>query len=211
MSANFTDIKVIGGIYHTNTGDGISTAGASHIDVSGATCRNNTGDGIQGTNLYLSVLYGNHLRDNGAWGINCAGTAPSGCFIAENVFDTNTSGTITGGVNGGRYEEGSWTPSPTNLTVVGTPTYTGEYTRIGRMVFGTLLVSSTTTTASTADSTYFSGLPYTVGRNATCQAVINSGTVSAGNGILPATTNNRVYTPTWAATANTTVTFNYRV
>ena len=93
------------------------------------------------------------------------------------------------------YQERDWTPVPTNLTVVGTPTYTGRYIKIGKQIFWTLKIESTTSTASTANSTYFSGLP-----NAATQAVcgaVNSNVVSYGNGYVE--TNGRVYSPTWSA------------
>lgn len=104
------------------------------------------------------------------------------------------------------YGEGSWTPTPTNLTVVGTPTYTGTYIKFGRVVFCVLRVTSTTSTASTANSTNFSGLPFSVERVCTCQAA-NTSVVSYGDGLVY--TDNKVYTPTWTATADVVVTFTY--
>lgn len=97
------------------------------------------------------------------------------------------------------YEEGNWTPTPTNLTVVGTPTYTGRYTKIGRLVFVTLLVTSTTSTASTAGSTYFSGLPFTPATVGTAGFANADATNSYGTNLL--FTDGRLYCPTWAATA----------
>lgn len=104
------------------------------------------------------------------------------------------------------YQTGTWTPAPTNLTVVGTPTYTGTYTKIGRRVFCELHVVSTTTTASTANSTAFSGLPYPVTRPSVNMACSIAGQ-SFGNCVT--FTDNNVYTPTWAANANVYVTFSY--
>lgn len=94
------------------------------------------------------------------------------------------------------YQERDWTPVPTNLTVVGTPTYTGRYIKIGKQIFWTLKIVSTTSTASTANSTFFAGLPAAVNQ-AVCGAV-NSNVVSYGNGYVDTTGN--VYTPTWGAT-----------
>lgn len=96
------------------------------------------------------------------------------------------------------YEEGNWTPTPTNLTVVGTPTYTGRYTKIGRLVFVTLLVTSTTSTASTAGTTYFSGLPFTPATVGTAGFANADATNSYGTNLL--FTDGRLYCPTWAAT-----------
>lgn len=106
------------------------------------------------------------------------------------------------------YEEGTWTPSPTNLTVVGTPTYAGVYTKIGRLVHCTFSATSTTSTASTANTTYFTGLPFTPARSAACHAANNS--VNGGVGILDAGSS-RVYTPTWGAAAAAYCSFTYEV
>ena len=102
------------------------------------------------------------------------------------------------------YEEGTWTPTPANFTVVGTPDYSGRYTIIGNMVFITVSISSTTTTAATAGTSYLS-LPVAVlaTQNSTVTAA------SASSGAPPAAgygvgwidaTNDRIYVPTWAAT-----------
>ena len=98
------------------------------------------------------------------------------------------------------YEEGSWTPVPTNLTVVGTPTYTGFYTKIGRFVHLTLLVESTVTTASTAGSTTWAGLPFSIVVDGLIMAVDANNQTSYGNGLMAAA-NGLIYSPTWAATA----------
>lgn len=109
------------------------------------------------------------------------------------------------------YEEGTFTPVPSGLTVVGTPTYTGYYTRIGRMLYFSMKISSTTTTTSTADATTFSasGFPVIVnngGAYGTCTAVNMGNTGSLGVGQIVysggATT---IFTPTWTAVANVLV------
>lgn len=98
------------------------------------------------------------------------------------------------------YVEGTWTPSPTNLTVVGTPTYTGTYTRVGRLVTLFLKVSSTVTTAATLNSTYFSGLPFTPALGAASSSVGES-VENYGSGLI--FTDSKWYMPSWAAVANT--------
>ncbi len=106
---------------------------------------------------------------------------------------------------------GSWTPSPTSLTVVGSPTYTGKYTRIGNLVFCYLQVHSATSTAATAGTTYFTGLPFAPAFDSTCSA-FNEGTaigVSSPGGVYAS--NSRVYVPTWGAAADIVVTFIYLV
>lgn len=107
------------------------------------------------------------------------------------------------------YSEGTWTPSPVSLTVVGTPTYTGKYVRIGRFVHITLYVSSTTTTQSTAVTTNFTGLPWAAdayGGNGSCSNA--SSAASYGGGSLLAST---MYMPTWAAVANVVCTYTYQM
>ena len=99
------------------------------------------------------------------------------------------------------YEEGTWTPSPTGLTVVGTPTYAGKYTKIGNCVTAMMTAQATTSTASTAGSTYFSGLPFapviyasTSINNANNQTSIGCGSINSGL--------SRYYTPTYSSGAN---------
>jgi len=113
------------------------------------------------------------------------------------------------------YEEGTWTPSPTNLTVVGTPTYTGKYTRIGRQVTCIACIDSTTSTTATAGSTSFSGLPFTAaavaGNNGGNGIVVDTNTVTqVGSGYI-FTANNRFYVTGWTATANIVMSFTYFV
>ena len=108
------------------------------------------------------------------------------------------------------YEEGTWTPSWTSLTVVGTPTYSGTYVKVGKNIFCQLTIASTTTTASTANSTSFTGFPFSmstgVGNYSTITAVNNGSVVSYGVGLV---NSNIGYTPTWSATAAVVVSFSY--
>jgi len=102
------------------------------------------------------------------------------------------------------YEAGTWSPSPTNLTVAGTPLYEGRYVKIGQLVFITFTVKATTSTASTENSTYFTGLPFAVAAASTVTAVGNWNVSSIGIGLIDPS--NRVYTPTWSSGAGQTVT-----
>lgn len=113
------------------------------------------------------------------------------------------------------YDTGTFTPTFTNLTVVGTPTYTGTYTRIGRMVYVNIRIQSTGSTSSTAGTTYANaGFPYVSANIYTAGRTINTGTgasfttesifgLSGGNTI--------VYTATWSALADVTITGFYFV
>ena len=59
------------------------------------------------------------------------------------------------------YEEGTWTPTQgSNLTVVGTFSSGGNYTKIGRMVYLAGYVTSTTSVAATAGGVIAGGLPF---------------------------------------------------
>jgi hypothetical protein len=107
------------------------------------------------------------------------------------------------------YEEGTWTPVPTGLTIVGTAGYTATYTKIGRVVYFNLQVTSTVSTASTANTTYFSGLPFTPSQNSTATAVDEVSIISSGVGLVA--TNSRVFTSTWAASASVSVSGFYIV
>ena len=95
-----------------------------------------------------------------------------------------------------------WVPTFTGLTVVngtGGATYTGTYTKIGRMVFWTvtIAVTGTCTTASVLNATYINNLPFTVGVSGTCE-VVNAAGLSSGVGQAPAS-GVAAYPPAWAA------------
>ena len=69
------------------------------------------------------------------------------------------------------YEEGTWTPVANNITVTGgSCNYLGYYLKIGRLVFCTMSINIGTgaTFTSTRNSSYFSGLPFTI--NSTYQS-----------------------------------------
>lgn len=64
------------------------------------------------------------------------------------------------------YEEGTWTPALTNLTInSGTPTYSGTYTKIGRLVFVYWSIGGTRNITVTANSTFINNLPFTSAAN----------------------------------------------
>lgn len=72
------------------------------------------------------------------------------------------------------YEEGTWTPTVAGLTVVGTPTYTGRYTKIGRLVTFDLQIESTTSTTATYPTTTFT-LPFNQAGAPRSVALVSSG------------------------------------
>lgn len=99
------------------------------------------------------------------------------------------------------YEEGTFVPTFTNLAVVGTPTYTGVYTKIGRVVHFTvkIVTAGADTTASTANSTYHN-LPFTPANPHPSYAIVND---LSKSGLGIAWTDGNNYTPTWAAHTGT--------
>lgn len=172
----------------------------------------------------LTGIASGNLVSGGALG------TPSSCTLTNCTFPTlnqNTTGTA-GGLTGTPnisvgtvtstgitlnsttqltgYKEGTWSVTPTNLTVVGTPTYVGTYTRIGNTVYCNLNIQSTTSTASTLSSTYFN-LPYNnstvetiTGYNAAAGAALTNGIVFS----------NKAYSPTWSASTYVVLSFTYK-
>jgi hypothetical protein len=106
------------------------------------------------------------------------------------------------------YEENTWPPSFTNLTVVngtGGATYSGTYTKIGRLVFFTaqITVTGDCTTAGTAAVTYHT-LPFTP---AVFGASVAADIVANGLGMGLIHTNGNNYPPAWSA-RNTGITIS---
>ena len=79
------------------------------------------------------------------------------------------------------YEEGTWTPSPTGVTVnSGTPVYSGTYTKIGKVVYITLAQVGGDITLLGNGSSSFSGLPFTVASLSTSNALWSDGSAKTG-------------------------------
>lgn len=106
------------------------------------------------------------------------------------------------------YEEGTFTPTVANLTVVGTPSYSGYYIKIGDFVSGVIYCTATTSVASTANSTTFT-TPFPVGHDSAC-AVTDTSVANLGNGLIYSD-DNKIYTPTWSARTNVRIAFMYLI
>ncbi len=104
------------------------------------------------------------------------------------------------------YEEGTWTPTPTALTVVGTATITGKYTKIGNTVFATIIVTSTTSTASNAGNTSFL-LPFGASQDSALANAVNRTTIASYPGGF--ITGFSANAPTWPAVASVAFSFQY--
>lgn len=86
----------------------------------------------------------------------------------------------------------SFTPTFTNLTVVGTPTISGVYYQNQGMTYFAVKIVPSTSTSSVLGSTSFT-LPFNVSADTSCFAVTG---VSSSLGTVNAASKT-VYTPTW--------------
>ena len=82
------------------------------------------------------------------------------------------------------YEEGTWTPSVTNMTTTGTPAYGGTYVKVGKKVsvwFYSTTAGGVATYTATANSTNVAGLPFASGYNGTAASGGPAGCATNGN------------------------------
>jgi hypothetical protein len=116
-------------------------------------------------------------------------TFPTGQGLYSYIFN---SGVI--------YREGTWTPGLSNMTVVGSPTVEGTYIRQNRLITcrGTITCSVGNTVASTAGTSYISGLPFASAADSTGSI---AGIALAFNGVSAVRTSS-LYTPTFSAQTN---------
>jgi len=111
------------------------------------------------------------------------------------------------------YEEGTWTPVLNGFTIIGATTVSGQYTKIGRIVYLRCSISAATSIASTAATSNITGLPFSsdVQQNVPLPITDTSfGAVTYGTGLCR--TDGKFYTPTWTATSQTismSTTFNF--
>ena len=144
---------------------------------------------FNGTEKFRFTADGNYVPKTAAKGINFTANTPAAGMTSQLL---------------NWYEEGTWTPVGVNFTVVGTPTVVGKYIRIGKYVTVTATFKATTSTSSTVNSTYFTGLPFTPISPGTVTVVGNAAVTSYGVGLVD--TSSAIYTPTWTSGANQTIT-----
>jgi len=154
---------------------------------------NNTNRGSFSATGDFNVDSGNIIPATAAKGVNFTANTPAAGMTSQLL---------------NWYEEGTWTPTLTGLTVVGTPTYTGTYTRTGRLVFIRVTIASTTSTASTSGTTTITNLPYSSSGASVCYAADGANAAGYGTGFMAAGT---IYTPTWPASSSVAVTATYTV
>ena len=137
---------------------------------------------------------------------------PSGnlAFISGKGIDFSaTAGTGTSELLDD-YEEGTWTPTITDLTNTVTATSQGTYTKVGRHVVCGFRVSASSL-GSASGAIYISGLPFTVKNDngARCTGAIgftqNLNLSAAGQTVTIFPSNNQVYAAlnVWDATVGT--------
>lgn len=163
----FGRVKSIG----SNTAPGSPSAGDAHIVGDSPT-------GAWGSQAAALAVYDGTAWQFAAvhvsWVVHCE--ADNGTYQRTNtgwrhVYSVSDAGVISfpSGISFGDealgvYDEGTWTPALTGETLGGTgsPTYTGRYTRIGRLVHWLATVSpGTSTFASTLFTTQITNLPFT--------------------------------------------------
>jgi hypothetical protein len=101
------------------------------------------------------------------------------------------------------YEEGTWTPTLNGFTTSGTVTATGNYRKVGTIMYirAQIAVSGGTTT-SVAGTSYFTNLPFSASNAAGAVTSNASTAIGLGTGALQG---GFLYPASWAATANTIV------
>jgi len=146
----------------------------------------------------------NTVTNSLAYNLNGAGTITDAGTNTRHIqlFNVSPSGTT---LPDSYVTKSTWTPVPASLVVVGTPTYTGTYERVGDLVSFTIRVTSTTSTAATAGSTSFTAPTSTV-VSGTCVAASAVTAVGYGTGLV---SSNVIYVPSWAASADVVITGQY--
>jgi hypothetical protein len=95
------------------------------------------------------------------------------------------------------YEEGTWTPTFVNLTVTGSVTYSGVYTKIGRQVFFQAFVTRISgDVGSTSSLTYISNLPFSVNNSSTTGGAGRDGSLDNAGGVHIRGGTNQCWLPT---------------
>jgi hypothetical protein len=101
------------------------------------------------------------------------------------------------------YEEGTWTPVLNSFTNTGGRTLTGRYTKIGRLVHIIInITDGTQTLTSTGNTSYISGLPFTVSTFSSFAGIGTNFLDAVSQGSLLYATSTFIYTVSFTA-ANT--------
>jgi hypothetical protein len=196
-------IRNYAGIYSVMEANSSSAGGGDAGFKSGLTFYTN-GGGASGTNPVenmridadgnLSLASGNVVLASGS-GIDFSATAGTG--TSELLDD---------------YEEGTWTvTSIGGVTFTGSPTYTGIYTKIGRMVYVNLRIQATD--IASVSGYINGGLPFVSANYITNVSIANtSNNADLGIGLIALSGGNTiVYLPTFSGVADVTFSGFYYV
>lgn len=117
-----------------------------------------------------------------------------GTYIDNGVGTTvfNTRGNATNIP----FPNSTFTPVLAGWTNVGTPIISTKYTKIGNVIYYTIIITPATSISCTLLSSTITGLPYTPASNFTCAVVNGSTGVNYGNGIVNAFASGSIYPPT---------------
>jgi hypothetical protein len=173
--------------------------GDAYAGVVGTTGSTSLGLATAGVTKFKVDAGGNLIPTTAAKGVNFTANTPAAGMTSQLL---------------NWYEEGTFTPNFTGLTVVGTPTYTGRYTRVGRVVYFSVRIQSTTTTASTVGVTVMTGFPFVIatGENTVLSAINNGTLATLPNGAVSISGGSTTaYLPTWSATADVVLSGFYTV
>lgn len=118
----------------------------------------------------------------------------------------------TGGAWEVFYQEGTWTPSFTGLTVVaggGSVTYTGSFVKAGKSICASARVSTTggaTTASGGTYNTYIGNLPFfSATDSAAVSATAIGGAITGFGNSLVGGSSNTAFVPAWSARADVVV------
>ncbi len=172
-----------------------ATSGSGNFDLSGSTgtFKTSTGAATFGgsANTFTNGLAANALVD-----ISNASAGQIKFPATRNV--SANANTLDD------YATGTWTPVLNLWTNVGSPTVTGTYIAIGKLVFITCKIVPATTVSSSGGNSYISGIPFSL--SAQIYVATYTDTAAVSYGTQPATSGlGAFYSPTIPATAATVI------
>lgn len=135
------------GISNWGVGDWAVFNGSAWQRVEGGADLNGVNLSVSGTSSLggdATLVSGNLVVGTAGKGVDFSADAHAAGMTSELLDD---------------YEEGTWTPGPGNLTVVGAFSSSGTYTKVGRLVTVTATLAGATSIAGGAGQ-FFTGLPY---------------------------------------------------
>jgi len=193
VGLSFTPSTVVGGNTYTTPvlnilDTGITITGTlsatSTLSTSDTTDASSTTTGALKTAGGLAVVKKIYVGDNvvpaAAKGMNFSGNTPAAGMTSQLL---------------NWYEEGTWTPNQgSGLTVVGTFSSSGTYTRIGRQVLVSVILQGSTSILVSTQGVLLTNLPFqTVGNVWLGTVMDNNGTVSTGCGTLVTAPTTQLY------------------